>query len=467
MSVVIRVEEVSKLYRLGQVGTGTLSADLTRMWARLRGKEDPFLKIGQTNDRTKKATPSDSEPKSGLLSRISPLAARDPSDLVWALKDINFEVKEGEVLGIIGRNGAGKSTLLKLLARVTQPTTGQIKVRGRIASLLEVGTGFHPDLTGRENIFLNGAILGMRKHEIKRKLEEIIDFSGCELYIDTPVKRYSSGMYVRLAFAVAAHLEPEILIVDEVLAVGDGDFQKKCLGKMRTMHRAGRTVILVSHQMSMINSLCSRGIVMHNGAIRYDGDVTEAVLKYQRSDHAESNASCLFDPSAQGLRIGDDRATLVRAACLNHHGENSLSFDLEEDIEIRMQYTVHQSLANLAYPNFHIFDERGEYVCCVAPNREQLQSFLNAPGSFESRCIVPGNLLNAGSYTIGIAVTCMDPGVHVSFFVKDALTIQIVEELEKNLDQTRHGYAGIVPGPIRPKLNWRIEQCLPADIPTR
>ncbi len=280
MSVVIRVEDVSKLYRLGQVGTGTLSADLTRMWARFRGKEDPFLKIGQTNDRTKKATHSDSEPKSSFLSRISPLAARDPSDLVWALKDINFDVKEGEVLGIIGRNGAGKSTLLKLLARVTQPTTGQIKVRGRIASLLEVGTGFHPDLTGRENIFLNGAILGMRKHEIHRKLDEIIDFSGCERYIDTPVKRYSSGMYVRLAFAVAAHLEPEILIVDEVLAVGDAEFQKKCLGKMKDVASGGRTILFVSHNMTAIGGICTHCLYLDAGRIKNYGTASSVMARY-------------------------------------------------------------------------------------------------------------------------------------------------------------------------------------------
>lgn len=445
MTTAIRVDNVSKIYRLGQVGTGTLAGDLTRLWCRLRGKEDPFLKIGQVNDRTQKS-------ENGSVP-----------DVVWALKDISFDVKEGEVLGIIGRNGAGKSTLLKLLARVTQPTTGQIKVRGRIASLLEVGTGFHPDLTGRENIFLNGAILGMRKHEINRKLDEIIDFSGCERYIDTPVKRYSSGMYVRLAFAVAAHLDPEIMIIDEVLAVGDGDFQKKCLGKMRTMHNSGRTVILVSHQMSMISALCNRGIVMHNGGIRFVGDVSEAVLRYQRANQPESSVSCVFDPAVDGRRVGDERATLHRAWCSNLKGESAQTFDLDEDIVIQMQYSVHRQVSNLAYPNFHIFDERGDYVCCTAPNITELGSIQNSTGTFESRCVIPRNLLNAGNYTIGIAVTCMDPGVNVSFFVRDALTIQIVENMDTNLDFARHGYAGVMPGPIRPKLNWRVEQCIPLD----
>jgi lipopolysaccharide transport system ATP-binding protein len=228
--VVIKAENVSKLYRLGQVGTGTLSHDLKRWWALTRGKEDPYMKVGVENDRTKKSN----------------------SDYAWALQDINFNVERGDTLGIIGKNGAGKSTLLKILSRVTTPTKGEIKVRGRIASLLEVGTGFHPELTGKENIYMNGAILGMTKREISSKFDEIVDFAGVELYINTPVKRYSSGMYVRLAFAVAAHLEPEILIVDEVLAVGDAEFQKKCLGKMGDVASHGRTIIFVSHNMQAV-----------------------------------------------------------------------------------------------------------------------------------------------------------------------------------------------------------------------
>src|SRR5476651_403780 len=231
MPKIIKVENISKAYQLGQIGTGTLSRDLERSWARLRGKEDPFLKIGEVNDRSKKGG----------------------SDIVWGLKDLNFEIERGDAVGIIGRNGAGKSTLLKILSRVTSPTIGSVKVKGRVASLLEVGTGFHPELSGRENIFLNGAILGMRKLEIKRKFDEIVDFAGVERYIDTPVKRYSSGMYVRLAFAVAAHLEAEILVVDEVLAVGDAEFQKKCLGKMGDVSKGeGKTVLFVSHNMGSI-----------------------------------------------------------------------------------------------------------------------------------------------------------------------------------------------------------------------
>ena len=247
--VILKVENLSKQYRLGTVGTGTISHDLNRWWHKVRGKEDPFLKVGESNNRATKAT----------------------SDYVWSLKDINFDVKKGDILGIIGKNGAGKSTLLKILSKVTGPTTGVIKANGRIASLLEVGTGFHPEMTGKENVFLNGAILGMTKKEIALKLNEIIEFSGCERYVDTPVKRYSSGMKVRLAFAVAAFLEPDILIVDEVLAVGDDEFQKKAIGKMQDISsQGGRTVLFVSHDMAAIKNLCTRTILLENGDLLWN-----------------------------------------------------------------------------------------------------------------------------------------------------------------------------------------------------
>ncbi|WP_298304447.1 ABC transporter ATP-binding protein [Flavobacterium sp.] len=260
---IIKVENLSKAYQIGQIGSRTLSKDVERFWqTKILGKDDPFLKIGETNNRSVKGT----------------------SNIVWSLKDINFEINQGDAVGIIGKNGAGKSTLLKLLSRVTSPTTGQIKVKGRIASLLEVGTGFHPELSGRENIYLNGAILGMRKKEITRKLDEIIDFSGVERYIDTPVKRYSSGMYVRLAFAVAAHLESEILIVDEVLAVGDAEFQKKCLGKMGDISKSeGRTVLFVSHNMAAVQNLCNKGIVLQNGMNHFQGAADKAIQEYLKN----------------------------------------------------------------------------------------------------------------------------------------------------------------------------------------
>ena len=263
MPTAIEFNHVSKQYRLGLVSTRTLSHDLQRWWTmNIRGKEDPYLKIGETNDRSTKGS----------------------SDYVWALKDIDFKVEQGDVVGIIGKNGAGKSTLLKLLSKVTGPTTGSIKARGRIGALLEVGTGFHPEMTGRENIFLNGAILGMNKHEIASKLDEIVDFSGCERYLDTPVKRYSSGMMVRLGFAVAAHLDPEILVVDEVLAVGDAEFQKKAIGKMQDVSKGeGRTVLFVSHNMGSVRNLCKSGILLENGIIRYSGDVISTINEYQKT----------------------------------------------------------------------------------------------------------------------------------------------------------------------------------------
>ncbi len=261
MTVVLKGENISKQYRLGQVGTGTLSHDLKRFWYKTRGKADPYLKVGIENDRS----------------------SNNESDYVWALKDINFEINQGDMVGVIGKNGAGKSTLLKLLSRVTAPSTGSIKIKGRIAALLEVGTGFHPELTGRENVYLNGAILGMNKQEIASKLDEIVEFSGCQMYIDTPVKRYSSGMIVRLGFSVAAHLDPEILIVDEVLAVGDAEFQEKCIGKMKSISGEGRTVLFVSHNMASMKALCERGFLMERGRLTQKGEMNEIIENYLSS----------------------------------------------------------------------------------------------------------------------------------------------------------------------------------------
>jgi lipopolysaccharide transport system ATP-binding protein len=295
--IILKAENISKQYRLGQVGTGTLSHDLNRWWHQVRGKENPYLKIGDTNDRSTKGS----------------------SDYVWALQDINFEVQRGEVLGIIGKNGAGKSTLLKILSKVTAPTTGSIKSRGRIASLLEVGTGFNPELTGRENIFLNGAILGMTKKEITSKLDEIIEFSGCERYIDTPVKRYSSGMTVRLAFAVAAFLEPEILVIDEVLAVGDAEFQKKAIGKMQDISRGGgRTILFVSHNMAAIQKLCTKCILLQNGRFIMQGKTEEVIQCYLDQSYGNKSEFLFEKPNktqvlayASKLRIEDLEGKLM------------------------------------------------------------------------------------------------------------------------------------------------------------
>lgn len=314
MTIAIKVENLSKAYQIGQIGTGTISRDFERWWVtRVRGKEDPFLKLGETNETKVKGE----------------------SNVIWSLKDINFEIEQGDAVGIIGRNGAGKSTLLKLLSRVTSPTSGTIKIKGRVASLLEVGTGFHPELTGRENIYLNGSILGMRKKEIDRKLDEIVDFSGVERFIDTPVKRYSSGMSVRLAFAVAAHLESEILIVDEVLAVGDAEFQKKCLGKMNDVSsKEGRTILFVSHNMSAIRNLCGKGMVIVNGAIRHYGDIEETISRYLTSNSENS----LNFP----LELGD---IVIEKVEYKHAGLNhQLSFDCIALKQASMEYYIKLSV---------------------------------------------------------------------------------------------------------------------------
>jgi lipopolysaccharide transport system ATP-binding protein len=314
MSSVIKVENLSKQYRLGEIGTGSLSHDVNRWWHRVRGKENPYLKIGEANDR----------------------ASKGESDYVWSLKDINFEIEQGDAVGIIGRNGAGKSTLLKILSRVTGPTTGSVKVRGRIASLLEVGTGFHPELSGRDNIFLNGAILGMRKQEIQKKFDEIVDFSGVERYVDTPVKRYSSGMYVRLAFAVAAHLESEILIVDEVLAVGDAEFQKKCLGKMGNLSKGeGRTVLFVSHNMDAVRELTQRCLLLENGKLVLSAETNRVVQSYLSSSNSNFG-TLVYDKTNWEVHneahlLGEIKfikAALIETDNCFYHEGNSLSMNL-------------------------------------------------------------------------------------------------------------------------------------------
>lgn len=336
---VIKVENISKQYRLGNVGLGTLSHDINRWYqTNIRGKEDPYLKIGEANDRAQKGE----------------------SEYVWALQDINFEVKQGEVLGIIGRNGAGKSTLLKILSRTTTPTTGEIKIKGRVASLLEVGTGFHPELTGRENIFLNGSILGMTKREIKSKFDEIVDFAGVERYIDTPVKRYSSGMYVRLAFGVAAHLEPEILIVDEVLAVGDAEFQKKAIGKMKDISGGqGRTVLFVSHNMASIQNLCNSGIVLENGIIKFEGSSKNAVDKYLSS---KINSNRISDDKI--IRKGNGLIKIIDIEICDLKENIIDQVYSGQDFKIKLYYKCQNPLEGLnLIPSISISDRMEMPIC--------------------------------------------------------------------------------------------------------
>lgn len=376
---VIKVENLGKQYHLGQVGTGTITHDLNRWWHRLRGKEDPYLKIGETNDRTKKGK----------------------SDLVWALRDINFDVKQGEVLGIIGKNGAGKSTLLKILSRVTSPTVGEIKVKGRIASLLEVGTGFHPELTGRENIFLNGAIMGMSKQEISSKFDEIVDFSGVERYIDTPVKRYSSGMYVRLAFAVAAHLEPEILIVDEVLAVGDAEFQKKCMGKMKDVSGAGRTVLFVSHQMSAVQTLCNTCIYLKHGTIQETGktiNVLESYLSENKNVHITGKIPDDFFRQ-YGTFEAIFKSIIVKD--LNDVKINKLAFG--QSFKVKLTFEVKKDIFNIVL-NINICTSLGQPVLYAVEKNNSAyvpKNFLKGVHQVEvifNTRLLPGNY----SFTIGL-----------------------------------------------------------------
>lgn len=377
--VVIKVENVGKQYHLGKIGTGTIANDLNRWWHIVRGKEDPYLKIGDVNDRTQKST---------------------LNDIVWAIKDINFEVNQGEVLGIIGRNGAGKSTLLKILSRVTSPTIGNIKVKGRIASLLEVGTGFHPELSGRENIFLNGAVLGMTKAEIKSKFDEIVAFSGVERYIDTPVKRYSSGMYVRLAFAVAAHLEPEILIVDEVLAVGDAEFQKKCLGKMKDVSGQGRTVLFVSHNLASLKQLCTSGILLTNGQLTYSGSINDTISSYLRTNKIDSLTSTFNKTDIQNTDI-----ELVKAELINRINENSSEYSIKEDVFVRLTINCNKIVPNV-YAYVVVKNDEGEVYI-------ESDSYDYLPNTLEQMKIGPNeysfkiskNVLPVGKYTVYINFT--------------------------------------------------------------
>lgn len=420
--IVIKVEDLSKQYHLGQVGTGTMVHDINRWLHRIRGKEDPYLKIGETNDRSVKGN----------------------SEFVWSLKDINFEVKQGEVLGIIGKNGAGKSTLLKILSRVTNPTTGKVKIKGRVASLLEVGTGFHPDLTGRENIFLNGAILGMTKQEIRSKFDEMVDFSGVERYIDTPVKRYSSGMYVRLAFAVAAHLEPEILIVDEVLAVGDAEFQKKCLGKMKDVSGQGRTVLFVSHQLGMINALCHNAILLKTGQIAYKGTAPDAVNYYINNlDQFGTSPTQISFPVRENIR-----AQILELKLVNSDSAQKNTFDVFEQVILEMKYVLNENISGCVLGMN--LDRNGElFACSFDADEDENRLKERKSGIYNVRVKLPYPL-KSGSYTIssvGIGIANVD-GIDG---VKNPFNF-IIEE--NSFDPTFKSFSASRPGHVFTCLNW-------------
>lgn len=394
----------------------------------------------------------------GLSQRIRHPLSPNPEKIhqedLWALRDINLEIHQGERIGIIGRNGAGKSTLLKVLSRITEPTEGRFTMNGRVASLLEVGTGFHPELSGCENIFLNGAILGMSKAEIKRKFDEIVEFADVKKFLDTPVKRYSSGMYVRLAFSVAAHLDSEILIVDEVLAVGDAEFQKKCLGKMKDVTNSGRTVLFVSHNMGMITSLCESVIVLDRGEIINQGAAPDMVNFYFGHGNV---VSYITDYDKPGHRVGDELAALLDAHIENSKGAPTPEIDIREPITVKMRYRLHQRVSKAPYANFHFFDTKGE-CAFISSGEEYLDCNGMEPGIYVAECVVPPNLLNNGTYFVGLALTFTHQSIHVSFFEKDALCITVIDPLEETTDTLRCGYSGPIPGVVRPKLEWRIRK---------
>jgi len=420
MSVVIKADKVSKLYRLGVISSKTLSQDFNRFLARLRGKEDPYLKIGALNRRD----------------------IKNENDFVFALKDISFEINKGEIVGIIGKNGAGKSTLLKILSRVTTPSTGNLKVKGRIASLLEVGTGFHQELTGRENIYLNGSILGMSKKEITGKFDEIVDFSGVETYIDTPVKRYSSGMYVRLAFAVAAHLEPEILIVDEVLAVGDAEFQKKCLGKMQEVSsRDGRTILFVSHNMGAISSLCTSAILLEKGLLKSSGSTDNIISQYLTTDN-----------SLKPFHEFEDQDTDVYFKKIAIHSDKeetaSNELDVRYPVTIKFFYKV-KNFINGTSIAFSIYSKSGTKLFYSSVKIDELlENIDDKTGAHTAEVTIPGYFLTPGSYFINASLQIEN--IQMFDFKEGTLHFEIIES-----GTSLHKFKGKDIGLVLVDLEWK------------
>ena len=425
MSTAIEFNHVGKQYRLGLVSTRTLSHDLNRWWqTAVLKKEDPYLKIGEVNDRSSFGS----------------------SEYVWALRDINFKIEQGDVVGIIGKNGAGKSTLLKLLSKVTGPTVGEIRARGRIGSLLEVGTGFHPEMTGRENIFMNGAIMGMTKNDVSNKLDEIIAFSGCERYIDTPVKRYSSGMKVRLGFAVAAHLEPEILVVDEVLAVGDAEFQKKAIGKMQDVSRGeGRTVLFVSHNMTSIRSLCNTGILLENGMVREQGEINTIVSHYLSGDNDLLNHK-LFDKDKDLTGRGFE---MLELGIRKRGGTFEDVMSVTNELEIFIRYRLERPINRLNL-TMHMKNDQGNKIFSFSGGG-RCYDYYHDSGEYVQTCIVPANFLNWGNYALDLFV--VEDRAHPFLKGLDVLSFTL-----SNKARAIGTYMGKEPGDITPKFDFTEEK---------
>lgn len=418
MTTVIKADGLAKRYRLGehQAAYGTLRESLARAGRRMTGREH-----------------------------------RRETQEVWALRDVSFEVQQGEVLGIIGRNGAGKSTLLKILTRITFPTSGRVEVRGRVGSLLEVGTGFHPELTGRENVYLNGAILGMRRREIDQRYDAIVEFSGVERFIDTPVKRYSSGMYVRLAFAVAAHLEPEILLVDEVLAVGDAEFQRRCLGRMEELGSSGRTVIFVSHQLPAVAQLCDRAIQIDSGQVVGEGPAAEVIATYLHQTHSAGTELTWPEESAPG----DDLARIRAIRLVPHEGMPPGVVDVRRPVGIEMTFKVLRE-GKPVFPKIKVLDKEGA-IAFNAMDTHERWTRPSPPGDYVSTAWVPGNLLNEGSVIVETAVCSIDfPKLEHHAAVYEAISFEVLDPGEG--DSARGAFAGQWRGVVRPLLEWTTEQ---------
>jgi lipopolysaccharide transport system ATP-binding protein len=403
MTTAISIENVSKYYRLGMIGGGTLAGDLNRWWARVRGQPDPLLKVGERD-----------------------LGDRQ-GEFIWALRDVSFDVQQGEAVGIIGRNGAGKSTLLKVLSRVTAPTSGIVKAKGRIASLLEVGTGFHQELTGRENIYLNGAIMGMSRDEVRRKFDEIVDFSGVEQFIDTPVKRYSSGMYVRLAFAVAAHLEPEILVVDEVLAVGDAEFQKKCLGKMEDVTQEGRTVLFVSHNMTAITSLCKRGILLSGGRVVLDGTTEQTISNYLTNlqDYQKLADGFLSLTEHPGRVLGryDNFVRLTHCRILDSHQKPSAGVRSGDELRVAIGYQMAKPIESSLLTFVITFTEGLQRRLFSCSSSFVNHEFVHLAQTGEVQCVIPKVPLVPGTYTLNLGCKVSSSNSDV---ILDAVELQVL-----------------------------------------
>ena len=424
MKPILEIKNISKMYRLGVINSTTLSDDIKRFWFKIRGKEDPLLKIGEENNRL-----------------------QEGGKYVWALEDINLNINEGEVVGIIGKNGAGKSTLLKLLSKVTRPTKGKIISKGKTASLLEVGTGFHQELTGRENIFLNGAILGMTKKEISSKIEDIIEFSGCKRYIDTPVKRYSSGMFVRLAFAVAAYLEPDILIVDEVLAVGDADFQKKAIGKMKDIsQKGGRTVLFVSHNMTSIKALCSRAVLLENGKLTRDGSPDEVINYY-----LNSSTKISYKKSWLLEKRPSNNEFLISSVWLSNSQKDKItSINVDDSFLVNIDFEVIKNNTKVGL-NVILHDSNQNIISSSINNHEKnFYSQKHNTGFYNSHCKIPGLLFNAGIYFISVYM--------FSANFSNAKMIEYVLKIEiEDGVIVRGDYHGNYDGFLRPMLEWETK----------